>query len=415
MNLSSIPLPSFDSALLGFAALSMAVWLYLLVGRGRFWLGDQRLPQDTQTFSLPRQLPTVVVVVPARNEVDVIERTLCSLLEQDYPGTFHVVLVDDQSEDGTGDLARKLVTQHPGGAGLTVVTAGIRPHGWIGKVWALHTGLQVAEKQWPAADYLYLTDADIVHSKGNLRELVAKAESEQLALVSLMVRLHCHTFWERLLIPTFVYFFQQVYPFPRVNDPNSPVGGAAGGCMLVKTHALKQTGGMPAIRHEVIDDCALGARIKRTGKIWVGLTESEHSIRPYRGLADIWAMVTRTAYTQLRYSPWILGQTVIGLILVYVVPPLITLTWAFHGNDPAGGLAVLAWLTMMVTFYPTLRIYSLPFSFGVVLSAAAMFYMGMTVDSARRHWQGLGVQWKGRTAYGQKTHPALRYPKSMKS
>jgi len=310
------------------------------------------------------------------------------------------VVVDDQSHDHTGDIARQLAAQHPKGAHLTVETAQDRPAGWIGKMWAVHTGLQVAEKHWPDARYRYLTDADIEHSRGNLRELVAKAESEQLHLVSLMVQLHCKNAWERLLIPAFVYFFQQLYPFPKINDPDSHVAGAAGGCMLVRTHMLKQAGGIEAIRGEIIDDCALGKAMKRRGKIWVGLTNSEHSIRPYAGLAGIWEMVTRTAYTQLQYSPLLLLGSIIGLALVYLVPPLVTLTWPVHENTLAGGLAVSAWLTMLYTFQPTLRAYALAPAFGLVLPVAALLYLIMTVDSAWQHWQGIGRQWKGRTGAG---------------
>lgn len=339
-------------------------------------------------------------MVPARNEADVIERTLRSLLEQDYPGEFHVVMVDDQSDDRTGDIARQLAIHHPAGTRLTVKAAEDRPSGWLGKMWALHTGLQYAEKQWPDAAYRYLTDADTEHSRGNLRELVSKAEYEGLDLVSLMVRLHCQHAWEKLLIPAFVYFFQKLYPFPLINDHRSIVGGAAGGCILVRNRALKQAGGIATIRGEVIDDCALGAAIKRGGKIWVGLTDSEHSIRPYGGFADIWAMVKRTAYTQLRYSPLMLVGAVMGLVLVYLVPPLVTLTWPLHGSALAGGLAVFAWLMMMYSFQPTLRLYGLATTYGVVLPAAALLYLGMTVDSAWGHWLKIGGQWKGRTGIG---------------
>jgi hopene-associated glycosyltransferase HpnB len=400
MSFWPIPLLPLESLLFLITTFSLAAWLYLTFGHGRFWHADQRLRRDMPISHQVTQWPTVVTIVPARNEADVIERTLRSLLEQDYPGEFHVVMVDDQSDDRTGDIARQLAIEHPAGAHLTVKAAEDRPSGWLGKMWAVHTGLQFAEKHWPDAAYRYLTDADIEHSRGNLRELVSKAEFEGLDLVSLMVRLHCQHAWEKLLIPAFVYFFQQVYPFPLINNPHSHVGGAAGGCMLVRNRTLKQVGGMAAIRGEVIDDCALGLKIKRIGKIWIGLTDSEHSIRPYVGLADIWAMVTRTAYTQLRYSPLILVGTVIGLALVYLFPPLVTLTWPLHGNAPTGGLAVFAWLIMMSTFQPTLRLYALAPIYGVVLPVAALLYLVMTVDSARRHWLKIGGQWKGRTGIG---------------
>lgn len=400
MSFWPISLLSVESSLFLLTAFSLGIWLYLSFGHGRFWHADQRLDRNKTISPKPTQWPTVVVIVPARNEADVIERTLRSLLEQDYPGEFHVVMVDDQSDDDTGNIARQLAIEHPAGAHLTVKRAEDRPSGWLGKMWALHTGLQFAENNWPDAAYRYLTDADIEHSRGNLRELVSKAELDGLDLVSLMVRLHCETAWEKLLIPAFVYFFQKLYPFPLINNPNSPVAGAAGGCILVRNHALKQVGGIAAIRGEVIDDCALGLEIKRIGKIWVGLTDTEHSIRPYDGLADIWKMVTRTAYTQLRYSSLILAGTIIGLALNYLLPPLVTLTWPLHGNAPAGGLAVLACLIMLYTFQPTLRVYALAPTYGVVLPIAALLYLGMTVDSAWRHWLKIGGQWKGRTRIG---------------
>ncbi len=400
MSFWFIPFFQLEVSLFLLTALSLATWLYLSCGRGRFWYADQRLSRDGPITFKPIQWPTVVVVVPARNEADVIERTLRSLLEQDYPGEFHVVMVDDQSEDRTGDIARQLAVGHPAGGHLTVKAAENRPSGWLGKVWALHTGLQYAEKHWPDAAYRYLTDADIEHSRGNLREMVSKAECEGLDLVSLMVRLHCQNAWEKLLIPAFVYFFQKLYPFPLINDHNSTVGGAAGGCILVRNRALMQIGGIAVIRGEVIDDCALGAAIKRVGKIWVGLTDSEHSIRPYVGLHDIWTMVKRTAYTQLRYSPLMLLGTVMGLVLVYLLPPLVALTWPLHGSALGGGLALFAWLIMMYTFQPTLRLYALAPTYGFVLPIAAFLYLGMTVDSAWRYWLKIGGQWKGRTGIG---------------
>ena len=400
MNFWSSASVPFDSPLLFATLFSLLGWLYLTFGNGRFWHADQKLGGERLASLEEGHWPMVVAIVPARNEADVIERTLSSLLDQDYPGEFHVILVDDQSDDRTGEIARRLAAQHISGTRLTVKVAEDRPQGWLGKMWAVHTGVQFAEKHWPEATYQYLTDADIEHSQENLRELVSKARSEELDLVSLMVRLHCKNAWEKLLIPAFVYFFQQLYPFPLINDPHSPVGGAAGGCMLVRTHTLKQLGGIEAIRDEVIDDCALGLMLKRRGKIWVGLTDSERSIRPYVGLPDIWQMVTRTAYTQLRYSPLILLSTVIGLALVYLLPPLITLTWPIHGNNSAGILATFAWCLMVYTFQPTLRIYALPPRFGVVLPVAALLYLVMTIDSARRHWLKIGGQWKGRMGIG---------------
>jgi hopene-associated glycosyltransferase HpnB len=274
------------------------------------------------------------------------------------------------------------------------------PAGWVGKMWALHTGIEVAQTQWPASRYLHLTDADVEHSPGNLRAMVYKAEAGGLDLVSLMVMLHCKTRWEKLLIPAFVYFFQMLYPFPRINDPRSHVAGAAGGCMLVNAETLRRAGGIESIRGEIIDDCALGAALKSVGRVWVGLSDTEHSVRPYSGLGEIWAMVARTAYTQLRHSAWLLAICVVGMTLVFLSPPLIALTFPVHGNVVATWLAGFAWLAMAWTFRPSALRYRRPALFGLVVPVAALLYLGMTLDSARRHRVGIGGRWKGRAGAG---------------
>jgi hopene-associated glycosyltransferase HpnB len=374
------------------AALSLGNWIYLVGFHGRFWRGDQRLEQPDRALA---QWPAVLAVVPARNEADVIERSIASLLDQDYPGRFQVVLVDDSSEDGTGDVARALAASHPQGSRLTVVQGTPLPAGWVGKMWAVHNGIRRADETDGDAPYLWLTDADIAHGPGMLRALVAKAEAGRLDLVSLMVLLHCRGAWERLLIPAFVYFFQKLYPFPRVNDPASRLGGAAGGCMLVRRAALRAIGGIEAIRGEVIDDCALGRALKRNGPIWLGLTEDARSIRPYEGLKDIWRMVARSAYDQLGYSPIALAGTVIGMFLVYLVPPAVALATPWHGNVVAGAMAGLAWLLMAWSCRPTLALYGRPAP-AALLPVAGLLYNLMTLDSALAYYRGRGGLWKGR-------------------
>ena len=376
------------------AGAGLCAWLYLTFFHGRFWHADQRLTGDAPAAA---EWPAVTAVVPARDEADVIERSVASLLEQDYPGRFSVVLVDDYSADGTAERAASLAANHPRGALLTVERATDLAPGWTGKMWAVHHGVEAAARTAPEARYLLLTDADVAHDPGNLARLVGRAEARRLDLVSLMVRLHCRRGWERLLIPAFVYFFQQLYPFPRVNDPRASTAGAAGGCMLVRRDALERAGGMAAIRGEVIDDCALARQLKRHGPIWLGLTATEHSIRPYEGLRDIWNMVARTAYTQLRCSPALLAGTVAALLLVYLVPPLLTLTWPLHGSALAGGLAAAAWLLMSRTFLPTLALYRRSPCLAPALPVAGLLYLGMTLDSARRHRRSRGVRWKGRS------------------
>ena len=390
----------FDSPLAWLGAGSLAAWIYLVFFNGRFWQGDQRLCARAPANDALAKWPAVVAVVPARNEADVIERTLNSLLAQNYPGELQIVLVDDRSDDGTGDTARRLARDHPVASKLRVVATEDMPGGWVGKMWALHTGIEVAETQWPASRYLHLTDADVEHSPGNLRAMVYQAETGGLDLVSLMVMLHCKTRWEKLLIPAFVYFFQMLYPFPRINDPRSHVAGAAGGCMLVRAESLRRAGGIESIRGEIIDDCALGAALKSVGRVWVGLSDTEYSVRPYSGLGEIWAMVARSAYTQLRHSAWLLAICVVGMALVFLSPPLVALTFPVHGNAWATLLAGSAWLAMAWTFRPSALRYRRPALFGLVLPAAALLYLGMTLDSARRHRIGVGGQWKGRAGAG---------------
>lgn len=372
------------------AALSLAAWLYLLLFHGRFWRADQRLPRD---LPAPPAWPDVVAVIPARNEADVVGRAVRSVLGQRYRGRLRVVVVDDRSDDGTAAAARRgaAASGHPPGR-FEVVAGRPLPPGWAGKVWAMHQGVSHAERTMPAASYVWLTDADVEHDPDELARLVAMARGGQYDLVSLMVRLHCRQGWERLLIPAFVFFFQKLYPFPRVNRARSRVAGAAGGCMLLRRRALRRIGGLEAIRGAVIDDCALARAVKPGGRVWLGLTAATRSLRPYDGLGGIWDMVARSAYTQLRHQPLLLLATVAGMVLVYLVPPA-ALAAGSGWTAAAGGLACLI---MASVYLPTLRLYGLPACFGLSLPLAGLLYALMTVDSARRHYAGRRDQWKGR-------------------
>jgi hopene-associated glycosyltransferase HpnB len=379
------------------SALALAAWVYLFALHGRFWRGDQRL---SGLEPEPQHWPAITAVVPARDEAALLPATLRSLLDQKYPGAFRVVLADDESSDGTGDVARELAREHPSGVRLRVVRTPARPPGWVGKMWALETGVRAACAD-AAPDYWLLTDADVEHGPDNLRRLVAKAESERLDLVSLMVLLHAGSGWGGLLVPAFVYFFQKLYPFPRVNDPRSRTAAAAGGCVLVRHGALARAGGIEALRGEVIDDCALGRNVKRGGPVWLGLCSDTRSIRPYQGIGDVWHMVARSAYTQLACSPWLLAGTLVGLALLYLVPPLGVLAWPLHGNALAAGLAGAAWALQALTFAPTLALYRRPRWLGLALPVAGALYAGMTFDSARRHHRREGALWKGRAGAGR--------------
>lgn len=363
-------------------SLSLAIWLVLLFGRGMFWLARER--DDGKTIGEPAEWPSVTAVVPARNEVDVISSSLSSLLKQDYPGKFNVILVDDQSSDGTASVARALSRQDR----LTVISGSSRPPGWTGKLWAVRQG--IAQAGTP--DYLWLTDADIAHSPDNLRKLVARALAGNLVLVSLMAKLHCKSFAEKLMIPAFVFFFDMLFPFSLVNRPQSRVAAAAGGCMLVRRDALERAGNIDAIKNEIIDDCALARVMKKQGPVWLSLTERSRSIRPYRGLGEIRRMIARSAYAQLHYSPLELSGTIFGMFVLFFVPPLL----ALFAAGMAQILGLLAWGTMAIAFSPMLMFYRLTPFWGILLPLIGFLYTAFTIDSAVQFWRGRGGMWKGR-------------------
>jgi len=280
---------------------------------------------------------------------------------------------------------------------LEIVRAGPRPDGWTGKMWAVSRGLERANALLPEARYVWLTDADIEHHPAHLRRLVRMAESRGHDLVSRMVRLHCASLWERLLIPAFVFFFQKIYPFRWVADPARRTAAAAGGCILLRREMLRRIGGIERVRGALIDDCALARAVKAEGgRLWLGLTEETASIRPYDGIGAIWSMVARTAFDQLRYSPVVLAGTVLGMLLLYVVPPVVLLSWPWHVSAAAAIAAGLAWLAMAVAYAPTLRLYGLSPLGGALLPVAGLLYTLMTLDSAVRHWRGRGGRWKSR-------------------
>ena len=363
--------------------LSLAIWLVLLFGRGFFWLARER--DDREEAPPPQNWPSVIAVVPARDEADVIVRSIGSLLAQDYPGSFRVILVDDQSSDNTALEAQALTDKR-----LEILHGAAHPPGWTGKLFAVSQGVARANAE-NAADYLWLTDADIFHNPDNLRRLVARAEAGKLVLTSLMAKLRCESFAERFLIPAFVFFFDMLFPFGWVNNPRKRMAAAAGGCMLVKRAALARAGGIESIRNEIIDDCALGRRLKAQGPIWLGLTERAVSLRPYPRIADIRRMVSRSAYAQLGYSPLTLVGTVLGMTLLYIIP---------LAGLAMGGLAALAgalaWAVMTLAYQPMLHFYRRSPFWGVALPLIGVFYAAFTVNSAVQHWRGRGGMWKGR-------------------
>ncbi|HZN30286.1 MAG TPA: glycosyltransferase [Xanthobacteraceae bacterium] len=371
------------------AFIALLIWLYLLAARGAFWLCTER--DDWRPARLP-VWPRVAAVVPARNEAQTIADSIGSLLKQDYPGAWTVILVDDDSSDGTAAIAHGAAAAIAREDRLRVVTSRGLPAGWTGKLWALKQGIDAAAALPQPPDYLLLTDADIVHTPDSVGRMVAHAEPNGLVLTSLMAKLRCESLSERASVPAFIFFFQMLYPFRWVNRRDSAVAAAAGGCMLVRADALKKAGGIEVIRDALIDDCALAKALKAHGPIWLGLTERVRSIRPYPAFADIRRMVARSAYAQLRYSPLLLAGTVAGMALTYLAPPLV----AMFGLGTVRVVAGITWVLMAIAFQPTLRFYGVSPFWGFVLPLIALKYMIFTLDSAYQYMRGRGGSWKGR-------------------
>ncbi len=372
------------------ATLALAIWLYLIAGRGGFWLASVR--DDSEADAPLTTSPGIIAIVPARNEAEVIADNIRSLLAQVYPGSFRIVLVDDQSRDSTAEIATAVAQDMDAQSRLTIVRGQALPANWTGKVWAMKQGVDHAERLREPPRYLLFTDADIIYAPDALARLVARAEAGGLVLTSLMVKLRCESFAERALIPAFVFFFQMLYPFAWVNRPESRMAAAAGGCMLVRRDALHAAGGIDAISDALIDDCALGRQLKSVGPIWLGLTDRVRSLRAYPHLGDIRRMVSRSAYDQLNYSPALLAGTVVGMTLVYLVPPFFTL----FGSGLSRISGTLAFALMVLAFAPILRFYRCSPLWGLALPAIAAAYMVFTLDSAYQHLRGRGGLWKGR-------------------
>ncbi len=370
------------------ASLTVVLWVYLALARGAFWRTRER---DVNTV-VPASWPAVTAIVPARDEADSIARSIGSLLDQDYPGEFAIILVDDESRDGTATVARSAAAGRGKADRLTILAGKPLPSGWTGKLWAQNQGVAQAAQHNPAPRYLLLTDADIMHAPDTLRMLVSEAEAGGLVLTSRMAMLRCESMAERLLIPAFIFFFQMLYPFAWANDPTRATAAAAGGCMLVRRDTLEQAGGLSAIRNALIDDCALARLMQRVGPIRIALTHRVTSIRPYPAIADVGRMISRSAYAQLDYSLVLLAGTIAGLTLIYLAPVLLTLF--SDGMPRIAGLT--CWLAMALLFQPTLRFYQVSPLYGLLLPLIALIYMWFTCESALAHARGRGGMWKGR-------------------
>lgn len=400
------------------AGVALAAWGYLLLLHHRFWHGAERLPREVPNLAT---WPSVVAIVPARDEAQTIGACIEALIAQEYPGSFSVIVVDDASTDGTSDIVRAVFAQNralsaqnsvvcaqnrtmsaqnpviEGTDRATIITAPPLRGGWTGKLSALNAGLRHANTRQKPPEYLWLTDADVVHPPETLSRLAAKAVQGRFDLTSMMVRLRCISFWEQRLIPAFIYFFQMLYPFPAVNDPRARIAAAAGGCMLLRRESLNKAGGLEAVSGALIDDCAIAALIKRGGgRLWLGLSDGSKSLRTADSLGPLWVMVRRTAYTQLKYSPLLLVLTIVAMALIFLAPPALFLGYPWHGNGFAALAGLAGWLAMVISYTPTLTDYGRSRWEGLLLPFSAALYAAMTVDSAVAHGRHRGGQWKGR-------------------
>ena len=371
--------------------LSFLAWLGLLFFRGQFWRANQVLPAAPD----PEELPEVAAIIPARDEAETVGAVIAAHGAARYDGELQIFLADDHSSDGTADVALAAKAARA----LHIVDVPDLPDGWSGKLWALRNGIEAAKEAMPDARYFLFTDADIEVSPSLLRKLVAHAEHKDLALTSIMAQLDGKGFWGGLLVPAFIFFFQKLYPFPLINDPKSPVAGAAGGVILIRRDALEAIGGMEAMRDALIDDCTLAQRVKALGRP-IGLYLSSSfgeatSLRENASYEAMESMVARSAYTQLGYSPLALVGTLMGMAFLYLVPWLGTIMFFTGATDSFMG--PLTWGLMGLAYFPTIRRYKKPFWQSFSLPVTGALYGWFTWLSAYRHWRGKGGRWKGRT------------------
>lgn len=377
-------------SLLIVAAIGLAAWVYLVGFHGGFWITSRY--NDLPAPAARSDWPEIVTVIPARDEAPSIGDCIRSILSQPYAGRLSVILVDDQSSDGTAALAEAAAAEIGSADRLTVITGRALPAGWTGKLWALKQGTERVEARDVAPTYVLLTDADIVYSGDVLPRLVQRAESKGLAMTSIMAKLRCESFAERFLIPAFIFFFQMLYPFSWVARRDRTTAAAAGGCILANWNALRDAGGIDAIRGSLIDDCAMGGLLKSRGPVWLGFSRDVSSVRASDTFDDVGRMISRSAYAQLQYSPLLLLGTVVAMALVYLAPVLI----ALFGGPLSQVLALTSWVLMAVAFQPTLQYYECSPLWGVFLPAIAFAYLMYTMNSAYQYYMGRGGMWKGR-------------------
>ncbi|MDR0533437.1 MAG: glycosyltransferase [Verrucomicrobiales bacterium] len=393
--------------------LVLIAWDFILIEKIRRWdfqpIGDL----EENKPSPDQEKLRIAVVVPARNESGTLPTTLPALYHQDFPGQLTIHLMDDNSTDRTTEAARAAVEffEHQNRS-LVIHQGEPLPAGWAGKVWAMHQGLRhiraAAANGRPLPDYVLLTDADILHQIGSVSRLAAESKASSLALNSRMALLRCESFWEKLLIPAFVFFFNLLYPMRRINNPKDKFAGAAGGCVLLSREALDKLGwGLESIKGCIIDDVNLARQVKSQG-LPIRLALSYHEViseRPYDTLGEIWRMVRRSAYTELKHNPLRLLVAAVGLFATFVLPTLAVINLLVELfcvpplTTPGYAAGVCGFLILMVQFFvyrPAIKFFGLNFFWNLSLPLAGLLYGLMTIDSARMHYFSHQNVWRGK-------------------
>lgn len=368
---------ALDFTVLAAAYSASIVWCLALVLPGRPYAMRERLEPSKPDLA---DFSDITVLIPARNEATILQRTLAAVGDQS--GTAPVVVVDDQSTDATAKVARETLGT------ATVVIGEPPPPGWIGKVWALEQGLRTVR-----TPFVLLLDADIELRPGMIAALKNKANDERLAMVSLLATLNTQRFWERMLVPAYVYFFKFMYPFALVNSVSSQTAAAAGGCILIRRKVLEEIGGFASLKSAIIDDCTLAKQVKTAGhRIWLGVSKSVISHREYANWADIWHLVARSAFAELKFSTLRLFLCTLAMLWLFICAPLAVL---IYSGMPAY-IAAAGMLAMFMTYVPVLRFYKLRAGRALTLPLVALLYLAMTWHSAVRYWFGTRTVWKDR-------------------
>ena len=389
--------------MLGLTGLSLIIWFSLTFAYHGFWRRREFLPDDTDAAMT--SWPSVISLTPARNEAELIAKSLSSILDQSYQGSLQSILIDDSSEDDTSIIAKEISESSSRSDAIDIIQAAELPQGWSGKIWALQSGVDYAEKMNSVPDYYWLSDADISHEPETLNRLVQWAQKQDLALVSLMVTLNCKGFWERLIIPAFIYYFQLLYPFHAVNNAHRSEAGAAGGCILISYNAVQSIGGFHAIKDKLIDDCSLAQVVKAKGyKIWLGHGTKSLSLRSSPRFSQLSKMVARTAFVQLSYSYIRLLFAILGMFLIYILPVFSFIYGGISQNWLLMSIGALSWGLMAYTYWPTIQAYQLKRFESFLMPFTASLFMGMTLYSAWLHFRGKHSGWHNRSYVSTDKH-----------